>query len=506
MGTLRAYSRHINNWVSAELAPLILAVVGITSALIIGWWSIGRPDVTIHLPDKGLENLNIALLCCIVGGFLALILALCWHRSGSWLVPSVLVIILGIVVLSTHVYFSFVIKDTDTDELLTATGVVLAGFAMVAAVFGIFFTRKVEHLLDIERKVNDVSSLTVTAAELTFSGLPDFTESHQIPDRSHKMLKKICEPVFKPDSLILEYLDKIGNGATLRYARGLMLFADDDYIAARNAFNEVLRNKDVKSETKNAIRYRLGITYRQLSQYEDSIRCFEQLAKDTTKANSEESLQVKYGAALTLYAMYLNKYWSSRKLWTKKTKRDSMIRNILSISRKISDSDIRAKMRGFLNVDQLCDDTFKNCASLLIDDVVEHQHSNYSAVLYQTMLSTNCKKDSSIPTINDQKHKCINELLRFLKNIPDSLNIKANYSMVEAMCYLFLAQHEDAKAALERSGHTVREYEAINGPQATIFSDWQVKQIECRQGEKCFEKELCEVWDANFQGENYPWC
>lgn len=452
----------------SALLPLIIGTILLTLA------TKGRADVPV-------KHINVVLWVGLALIIIGAVGPICMCSGYSWVIPSLIVFAIILTILITTIYNNQVTSSaTDGQNLLM---IALTGLAIIVALVGILFGRKIEKLFDMERRLDDVSQMTVTSAELVFSILPDFTESHQIPERSYETLNNICEPVFKSGSLILEYLDKVGNGATLRYAKSLKSFAEDDYTGARDTLKEALKSKKIKPEIKNVVLYRLGIVYRQLNQYRDSIECFKHLYKNAGD-NDRERIQAKYGAALTLHAIYEDnkeKYWTRDKL---KKQMEDNISEMLGSSPQLGNRAL-----------------YNNYALQLIDEVIKGQPNNYSAILYQAKIyflndnNDNKKSSGNMPNNKEKQiRKNLDEiLLKFLKrNMPESLNILANYLVVEALSYLYLGGTEnkkEAQKALEHACKTIYEYKRKKGCSATIFSDMKVRQLLVDD----FKKEIDEI-------------
>ncbi len=450
-------------------------IFGVFFCIIIGFISTFLPNVTTSHTVLG--EINIALILSI-GFFLLLnIITFCEYRQGKWIVPSCLVFFVLMIILSSYLYLLFVYKEQPRNpgDIISAVGLILGFFGVVGTFFGLFFARKIERLLEFGKRVDDVSSMTVTSAELAFSILPDFTETHHIPARSYNALRKICEHVFQPGSQILAYLDEIGNGATLRYARGLKSFAEDDYKCAIITFEEVLGCKEVKSEIKNSAYYWLGITYRQERQYKEAIGYFKKMFENA-EHNSKEIIQAKYGIALTLNAIYKD-YKEYIERSSDKDKIEKQIENDVALIMENGLVTLRHR------------ESYNIFAYKLINDVIKDQPNNYSAILYQakTYLENEGKVFLDNPGTGTERKIRINLkiLLKFLeRKMPESINILANYLVVEALCYLYLNENiENAKGILEHAYRTASKYNN------TIFSDIKVRQIRTSE----FMKEIEEL-------------
>jgi len=122
---------------------------------------------------------------------------------------------------------------------------------------------------------------------------------------------------------------------------------------------------------------------------------------------------------------------------------------------------------------------YLNSAEKLIKQVLREQPFNYSAILYLFLIGGN----GSLPRKASDENE-INSLLlliRYLKQeIPDSLNIRANYFVVEALAYYALGNSDQKNICelLFYAKKTAEIYKNSCGNRATIFSDIQIKQID----------------------------
>lgn len=466
---------------------ILVAVAGIVALLFVGIVSLWTHYGVINFEKWGLGDINVLLLISTAGAVLLLLLAICWGRQKSWIILTVFLLGVGILIMSAFIFYGFISNTTDfnakTGNILKAVGITLTMFAVVIAIFGVFFARKIEKLIDVEKLAEEAPKMATVSAELAFNSLPDFSESHQIPLGLDKMLKRICEPVFMPESPLLKHLDDVGNGAILRYARGLQFFSEGEYPRAIDEFKDALKTKKVDRDTKDSILYRLGITCRQERYYREAISSFIKQYKNAGDKYKKARLQSLYGVALTLYAINQE----NKNSWKKERK------GIAKLVGGIVEGDFSA-------------DTPSRIVFDLLTKVVDEQPSNYSAILYLAKFYiSNPEWFEQEGVIIDTKElkRLIMELLRFLKEIPDSLNIKASYLMVEATCYLCLSkmgpEEDDSKKEAERALvsalSVTREYKHVtsNKNKTTVFSDEQIRQIDVDD----FTKEIRKVASEN---------
>ena len=110
-------------------------------------------------------------------------------------------------------------------NMLTLFSVFLAIGGIGIGIWGFWLQSKMEGLIRVEERVNDLNGLAVIAAESAFAMLPDFSETQQIPDHTMPPLKALKGLIFdEPTQNIVTFLDKKGNGVRLRYARALYHF------------------------------------------------------------------------------------------------------------------------------------------------------------------------------------------------------------------------------------------------------------------------------------------
>lgn len=466
----------IKRWISKNKTPLRTGVCGLVLA-VLGSLVLAPKLKDVCIP-VGCQELNIAVLISLAAGLIMIVVALCWHTRGSWIAPSILVILLGLFVFGSYVHLAFVrevITGQEAQTVLTAVGIVLAGFAVLAAIFGIFFTRKVEKLVDIEKRVNDVSTLTVTAAELAFVALPDFTESQQIPDNSREVLRDITDDIFGQDRTLFNFLDERGNGMRLRYARGLSLFSEGKYDEAREILNEVLE-KAKKGKIKSIVLHRLGIAYRQDQFYRKSIECFLNLAKNN-RGDQYFADIAKIGTAITLRAMWVDN--SSDESWE-----------------KLSDKK-KKKLWGDLdNVfgNSIIGDAnaIKKWALTLVADIWNSQPQNplvcgYLAKIYRE--DSVDDKEAILAELTDEKVDTDTVIENATQTVIDyvsytfhekSLNIKANYFSALGLCYYYRNSIELARKAWKRAINVAQYYMNIR-KKAQIYSEIREKEISVQE-------------------------
>jgi len=192
----------------------------------------------------------------IVGAFLLFfssISALIIHvYDTSW--PILALFLLSVIFIITMKLIPLP-DDTSKLDLIGHARLVVTFIGVSLAMLALAFGNKIKELFDMDKKIDEISRLTVSNAELALSHLPDFAASHQIPQMSYDVIKSIDKIVFHDDSYVLKYLDKIGNGSTLRFAKAINVFAEGDYPRAAKVFNELLDNVQTKTEFYNKTLY-----------------------------------------------------------------------------------------------------------------------------------------------------------------------------------------------------------------------------------------------------------
>lgn len=499
---MRRLKKRIARWVKNNDKLLFELSISVIVAFIAGWISMHpaiAPRVTVHfggtghmLPHFPVPNvwgdLNILLICSVALGLLMVIRAVCWHSQGSWLTPFCVVLFLGVVVTASYVYFSYqnFIKSSDklaqeSQILLTAVGIVLMVFTIVLTAFGIFLIRKVEKLVDVEKKADEVSGLTVITAELAFATLPDFTASHQIPDKSHEALKIICGSVFRSSSPLLEFLDKRGNGATLRYAKGLLLFAENDYPGAKKMFKQIIDDPKAKDKIKSAARYRLGISYRQDGEYDKSVNCFKDLSG--ARQNKRDHVMAQFGTSITLFAAHKDK-----KEWWDRLDQNKKRKILNTIYEEYDGAELSCDPELYNQ------DTLKIYAKSLIKGVLDIQRDNPVALAYLAKID----RHGQNTIVSDQSVlQAIKSVVRFIDTeVPESLNIRASYHLVKGLLSLYRNCHDQAKVALTLAKNAAIEYKSLVGTHVSIFSEEKDRQVPVDEFIKEINR-LCSSYSIN---------
>lgn len=375
-------------------------------------------------------------------------------------------------------------KNRDSENKLQADYAKI-GLTFIGVVFGLvglFFGNKIKELFDMDKKLDEVSRLTVSNAELALAHLPNFTESHQISKSSYDVITSIDKIVFREDSYVLKYLDKVGNGSTLRFARAINYCAENDYPRAINTFEELLK-KNLDTDLYCKVLYRLGIAYRQQGEYDKSIETFTQLhiGGDNNIKN-----QAEYGLALTIFAISINDKWL---YYTEKTQ-NQIIKCLSKLKTGERNKGCERKLK-LIPADLI------GAASCLIDKVLKYQPMNYSALLYYVLIPGRYYYEKVeghdirviVPRRVDEfsdaeiTKQRLNLLLRFLRqDIPESLNIRANYFVVEALAMYSLGEDvTDIKDSLYYALTTANLCEEKDSCTGTIFSDLQVEQISASE-------------------------
>lgn len=454
-------------WISKNKTALFVAASGLVLA-VIGSLLLA-PNLKETCIQVGCQILNIAVLLCLTFGLLMIVVALCWHTRGSWIIPLVCIVFLGLIVFGICLFLAFgrtVRTPQETQTLLTATGITLGVFGAGAAAIGVFFGRKIEKLIEIEKRANEVSTLTVIAAELAFANLPDFTESQQIPEDSRKVLRDITRDIFGQDKTLLKFLDNRGNGLRLRYARGLALFADGVGPEARWFLNEVVNKARGWVDIKSRAMHRLGIAYRQDQFYGNSLECFLEMAKNNRGNQHYRYFEdiAKIGTAITLRAMWKDNDGHERWEIMSDKRKTKLLEDLEEVFGKLVRSTVIPPI--------------KNWAFKLVSDVWRNQQNNplvsgYMAKIYKEDLQQN------FPQQPLAIQKALDTVIEYVSHsvYEQSLNIKANYFSALGFCYSYKNLVQKAKKAWKLAIEAAMYYRDTCEKKARIYSEIKEREI-----------------------------
>jgi energy-converting hydrogenase Eha subunit A len=171
-------------WISLALALALISLVMLILVLAVPSWK-WMHERLIH----GFTMANFLTPVLLLGIFVLFITALCLGTGYSWILPSIVTVFSGAIAILIYINS----RDPTLPRGTDLPVVVLSFLALLVAAVALVAGRRIEKLFDLEDRLDGVTSQTVTSAELMFSFLPDFTESHQIPDRDSVVLRQMSE-------------------------------------------------------------------------------------------------------------------------------------------------------------------------------------------------------------------------------------------------------------------------------------------------------------------------
>jgi len=326
------------------------------------------------------------------------------------------------------------------ENVLSLFSVFIAIGAIGIGIWGFWLQSKMEALIKVEERVNDLNGLAVIAAESTFAMLPDFSETQQIPDRSMRSLEALKHLIFDdPTQSIVTFLDKKGNGLRLRYARALYHFGEGDFAQAERVLREQVVGKGNDMSLDIDARYRLGICQRQMKKWTESIETF----LDLSPCGSQTAItKARLGAVITLLAWPPPRDDRERTEWAKISTR---VHRALGVTKE-------ALVAPLLTALDLARKLYKDA-----DDKAMVQ-----AYFGKCMHSVHMNEQSGHLQFDDAVI-AVKKARNFVEgNMPGDDNLAINYKMFLGWCYWFLAESgrlPDAAACIVKAVDHFRDVE-----------------------------------------------
>ncbi|KAF0221910.1 MAG: hypothetical protein FD174_241 [Geobacteraceae bacterium] len=360
--------------------------------------------------------------------------------------------------------------------------VVITFIGLIITILALLYGEKMKNLFQMDKKVDEISRLTIANAELALTHLPDVSESHQVSKCAYDTIKLIDNIVFTEGSYVLDYLDKIGNGATLRFSRAIKYYADGRFGETITELEDLIKHRKINPNLLCEVYYWLGIAYRQNGEgdkdnYPKSIKAFTALY---AQKNSVQKINAKYGIALTLFSLHKTNIW-----YGSDSKYQNNVLNKLITIRNFADNKFTWPT---LQNENFC----LEGAKLLINDVLESNPFHYSAILYSILLDgfkkyNGCNEKPPVIKLTDMssdeertktKMRLVTLLTFLRKEGHKNYNIKANYFVVEALVLYSLGQSKQIEALLKHAASSSNLFKEVMKNKATIFSDISIKQIQ----------------------------
>lgn len=184
-----------------------------------------------------------------------------------------------------------------TQDLVALFGVIIAIGAVGITMFGFWLTARLERLSELDKRMDEVSKLAVVAVESALMSLPPQSQSQQIPERVMRTLSVMNRLIFEdPDRTLLNYLDKIQNGARIHLAKAIFEYGRAQFDLAEKELDKTLEHATDAEIREDALWFK-AITLRQRHAFKESRKTLEELGE-----NVALQAQVLVGHALNCLA------------------------------------------------------------------------------------------------------------------------------------------------------------------------------------------------------------